>query len=335
MDIVILTLVKESACSFYRSVGVFQQLRNLDPSIRVRTVEAAHWSTLGACDLVVMERPTNENFLKAIQDCKAMGIPVWSDFDDDLFNLEPDNPGYSYHSQKKTKLTMQYCIKHSDIVTVSTPEIADVFKEINKNVVVIPNAFNDYIYKMDLQKNEEAKISWRGSITHRGDLLEYVHVMWKLAKKHPAIEWNFYGKDLWFVTENTPITEGLENSFVHGEMDMLNYMYEFRSKRPSVHLIPLKDNHFNRCKSNCAWIEATWAGAACVVPTFPEFQRVMKDTYSGKIAFGAIAENLILDKPYRNEVYHASKEYIEQNLKLSEINKTRLQIAKEISRGNR
>lgn len=330
MEIVILTGHPASACAFYRSVGVLQHLRKLDPSINVRMAEASNWSAIGGADLVFMERPQDERFLKAIQDCKAMGIPVWSDFDDDLFNLEPDNPGYSFYSQSKTRVAIKYCIANSDIVTVSTQEIATAFGSLNKKIEVIPNALNDYFFKLEVMKNEEPKFSWRGSATHRGDLLEYSDVMWGLAEKHPSVEWHFYGKDLWFITEQTQVTKGIKNSFAYGEMGLMEYFYDFRAKKPLVHLIPLKDTHFNRCKSNIAWMEGTWAGAACVSPTMPEFSKVQKDTYDGKLGFGEIAENLLLDKVYREETYLSSLEYIQKNLFLSKVNESRLQIAKDL-----
>ena len=127
MEIVLLTTHPTSACAFYRSVGVLQQLRKLDPTINFRMSDSSNWASIGNADIVFLERPQDERFVKAIQDCKALGIPVWSDFDDDLFNLEKSNPGYSFYSQKKTQLAMAYSIANSDIVTVSTQLIADSF----------------------------------------------------------------------------------------------------------------------------------------------------------------------------------------------------------------
>lgn len=329
MEIVLLTTHPTSACAFYRSVGVLQQLRKLDPSINFKMSDSSNWASIGNADLVFLERPQDERFVKAIQDCKALGIPVWSDFDDDLFNLEKSNPGYSFYSQKKTQLAMAYSIANSDIVTVSTQLIADSFIQRfheKLNLEVVPNALNDYFFPLVQKENQENRISWRGSKTHRADLLKYKREMWDFAKEHPTIEWNFFGEDLWYVTE------GIKNSFSYSEDDLIKYMYKFNSIKPSVHLVPLVDNHFNRCKSNIAWIEATWVGAACVLPNFPEFEKGKNHTYSSGLTFKSILNELILNKSRRQEVYLSSFEYIKKYLLLSRLNKVRLEIAKNFRR---
>jgi hypothetical protein len=333
MEIVILTSHPGTGCAFYRSVGVLQQLQKLDSNIQIRMSESSHWSAIGGADIVFLERPQDERFVKAIQDCKAMGIPVWSDFDDDLFNLEKDNPGYSFYSKKSTQIAIHYCLANSDIVTVSTLNIWESFsKRIldHKKILVIPNALNDYFFPLQKKHNENPIISWRGSATHRNDLLFYSSAMHEIAEKHPAIEWHFFGKDLWYVTEKTETAKGIENSFVYGEMDLMEYYWKFNSVCPSVHIIPLLDNHFNQCKSNCSWIEATWAGAASVVPSFPEFKKVSKVSYGARFAFKTLTEELTLNKNYRKEVYEESYETLEKNLLLSNINKTRLQIVQNL-----
>jgi hypothetical protein len=112
-------------------------------------------------------------------------------------------------------------------------------------------------------------------------------------------------------------------------MDLIEYFHSLKTLAPKIHLVPLKDNRFNRCKSNIAWMEATWAGAACVVPGFEEFE--MEDTsYDDNESFYRIAKALLDDEQLNSDIYFFARDYIQKNLLLSQVNQMRIQIARSL-----
>ncbi len=64
--------------------------------------------------------------------------------------------------------------------------------------------------------------------------------------------------------------------------------------QPAIMIVPLVDNDFNRAKSNIAWLEGCFAGAAVIAPDFPEFQRPGVLNYSSPEQFGDVLGNAMI-----------------------------------------
>ena len=96
--------------------------------------------------------------------------------------------------------------------------------------------------------------------------------------------------------------------------------------RPKRAITPLCDTPFNRAKSNISWIESTVAGAVCVAPDFPEWNRPGIINYGPTRPFkDAVLEALeVANHGFENK---KSEEFIRENLMLSTVNQKRILIA--------
>lgn len=335
INIAICDTAPDGGCSFYRSIGVLSQLRKINPEINVTYLNNVAWYILSDVDILYMERPVEENHIKSMEMALELGKKVWVDFDDCLHEIPRDNPGYDYFRLKLP--LMEKALDLASVVTVSTPFLKeyyqtknfnkDTLQKVNRNIHVIENAWNDYLYPMQKVETTVDFINWRGSATHRQDLLSCVRAMHDVAARFPTWAWTFIGNDIWFVTDK------IKNHFNLKETDIVSYMKFIKELHPAIQIVPLLDTPFTRAKSNISWLEGTWSGAATLAPAIPEFERPGVITYKPEDNdnFGYYLEKMIKSASMRKEAYETSFNFIMENLLLSKINQKRLKIIEEIS----
>ena len=125
----------------------------------------------------------------------------------------------------------------------------------------------------------------------------------------------------WFLAETN-------NKMNVPSLDIVIYMKTLFDLAPSCMHVPLADNLFNRCKSNIAWIEGSYAGATCVVPSWWNVPGALSYT-DGASYYEAIRAILSgeVDKVKMNA---EAWEFIMDNLALSKVNVQRLQVLNEL-----
>ena len=94
--------------------------------------------------------------------------------------------------------------------------------------------------------------------------------------------------------------------------------------------VPLHDSYFNRCKSNIAALEGTYAGAVCLVPDWPEWQIPGTLKYKTQEEFAEKAE-IILKEQFSVAKYRGqAMEYIRENHDLAKVNQARVDLVNEL-----
>lgn len=320
IKIKICDVAPRSGCAYYRGLGVFNKLRYLDPEIQIEYTEVVSWTALSDADILFLMRPCEPSYSEAMEIAQSYNIPVWIDFDDCLHEVPPDNPSHEYHKQKHLLENIEYCIKYADVVTFSTQTLKDYYSKIRTNSIVIENAFNNYNYTLKKTFNDTKIISWRGTNTHRKDLLTQKDGMINISKKYPDWQWVIMGCTPWYVTDY------IKNVAIQENIDIIKYNRFIINLQPGIHLTPLVDSTFNRSKSNISWIESTSVGACNLAPKIPEFEKPGIINYKSEENFEYLFEKLIKSKKFREDSFKESSDYIEKNLLLSIVNKKRLEI---------
>lgn len=325
IKIKICDVAPRGACSYYRGIGPLSKLAKINPEIQIEYLEAISWTVLSDCDILFLMRPIETNYIETMYLAKSFGIPVWIDFDDCLHEIPDDNPA-RYYIQDRLK-NMETAVKIADVVSVSTNHIKRYYQQWNANIHVIENAFNDYNYILEKRENDNKYISWRGSATHRKDLLSCTEDIITISKQYPDWEWAFIGADAnreWF------LYEPIEKCAMIPEMEIVKYNQYIYDLKSSIHIIPLINTAFNHSKSNISWIEGTWAGSVCIAPEFNEFKKPGCLTYTDNFRY--LLEKSIKSKSFRQENYEKSLQYIKDNLLLSQINQKRISIIEDLIR---
>jgi len=301
----------DDGSSFYRAQGV---LPYIEGCTDISHLNWTSWSCYVGCDVLIFQRPYNEVHLSVLKMAKQMGVRVIVDYDDDLLNIPPHHPAYAVYDGHKVR----ECIAIADEVWVSTSGIRESFGV----GIVIPNAHNDYLMPVSGKKEfnwDNRTVLYRGGETHYLDLKHVTPMLTGIAKANPS--WNFVFMGM---IDNEHFIDDMsdcDNVSVTNGVPMMQYLDEIGKINAPIAICPLDDTLLNRGKSNCSWLEATYAGSAyfrnSVLPSIP-FGGVMSFSLLGR----AISEGHATTLRKSNE---ESWSYICDNLLLSNVNKLRIE----------
>ncbi len=315
------------ATSFYRAYGIFPDLqRKLE--IQVDPFVTGAWPQIGMYDILYLQRPNNPKLLDLAKYAKEhLKLKIWVDFDDNLFDLPPESRAF-FEYDMKTKTVMHNILKLADVTTVSTPTLKRVFMGLGlSNILVIPNAFNDFWHKMSEKWNKESKnVVWRGSDTHVADMVYFGNAILDAIEKSSDM-YHFLGYNPWSITNAVPFHapgifgEPAARVWVHKSEDNFNYHKLLKDLSPRIMHVPLIDNSLNAAKSNIAWIEATFAGAVTIAPAWAEWKKPGVICYS---SFEEYTQLLTTQTDDFGKAWAQSKDYIQTNLLLSQVNELRM-----------
>ena len=315
--------IPQGACSYYRSIGAFSKIKD----ITFELLEKGNWVNYSSIDILYLERPVLPSFIEGMKMAKNFNIPVWIDFDDDLFNVPKYNPAHSFYSKQETLDCIITACRMADVITVTSVKLQKVYGKYNKNVVIIPNAWNDINFPFDMNALSNKKIiNWRGSATHRNDLLEYKDSILKSVNTKKDWQWSWIGKEHWMISDFIEDKQKITLD----EMDIIQFFNVMKQLNPSIHMVPLKINEFNEAKSNIAWLEATYAGAVTIAPPMEQWDRPGVIRYQDMDhIYDEIIDTMNNDKK-RKAMWKDSIEFIDSELTLSKINKKRSEIIESL-----
>jgi len=320
MKILFLTINSSDSCAFYRSAGIVPDLRRkTDHNITLTQWDQVNvnWSLITQFDLIMMQRPFSKESHNLCGYIKQCNIKLWIDYDDNLFALNPENPTYYIYNNPEIQANIKGILKLADAVSVPTEYLRQAYTEFNKNIFIIPNAFNDLLFVRPELKPRTNHCVWRGPEAHIFDLMTFSKEINRCTTEFPEWRFMFMGFSPWFLTNTA-------NKGHVPSMDIVIYFKTLYDMAPSCMHVPLHDNTFNRAKSNIAAIEGSYAGAVCVVPDWwnmpgtlpysdlPSYYESIRSILSGEV-----------DKVVLNKI---AWEYIMDVLPLSKVNVQRLQI---------
>jgi hypothetical protein len=257
---------------------------------------------------------------------RNMGLKIVIDYDDDLFNIPQDNPVHL--GFEVLKETMKSICTIADLIWTSTEAIKTTVSQWNNKVTVIPNAHNDYLLPVNKKKEfnlDTKKVAYRGGVTHEVDVYSHVDEWSSIINNNKDYDFYFLGARFMYL-------ESLcgDNYNVMVGMHIIDYFKFFSELNPNIFIYTLKDTKFNKAKSNISWIEATYAGASVIAPSFlPEFERM-----PGVITYNKHMSNVfnnVKDVPKQLSITNnISWKYIKENLLLSQVNNKRYQSLLEL-----
>ncbi len=249
------------------------------------------------------EGKTKEHYEKY----RKAGLKIVFDIDD-YWHLERDHPMYSTYKERDIPKQTEEAIIGADLVTTTTPYLAEKIKELNKNVEVLENAIDPTEKQWSTRPTQapRTRFGWIGGVFHRNDVkmmsesFKRVRMDNDLKPKiqlrstfnqgdeYKAIE-SMFTDDYKLVTKeykaflNTFAQDKEPNSpFFNDEpyrrlwgKDVYNYatLYDYID----CALIPLQDSNFNRMKSELKMIEAGFKHKACIVSDVKPYDLVINN----------------------------------------------------------
>ena len=128
---------------------------------------------------------------------QKLGIPTLMDLDD-YWAPGPEHPAYALLKAHNLAGMIVDNVRAVEYVTTTTPVFANLIKEINKNVYVLPNAVDDKQkqFQSNVEESEFIRIGWLGGSSHYHDLLQLEGVTARLEKDFNNLQYVLCGFDI-------------------------------------------------------------------------------------------------------------------------------------------
>ena len=157
-------------------------------------------ATLKGYDVIVAQRWNKHTGLAS----GAAPVPRTSrlvyELDDDLWNITPENwNAYRLYNDPEIRDAAEHSAETADLVTVTTEPLAEVMRQFNGNVAVLPNAIPDWV--LQLPRLPEAlgrtrpRVGWQGGGSHGIDIGQVASPVRRFLKRFPAWDLQLNGTD--------------------------------------------------------------------------------------------------------------------------------------------
>jgi glycosyltransferase involved in cell wall biosynthesis len=250
------------------------------------------------------------------------------EIDDDLWNIDPTNVsaynwfinGWDVGAREHHNVpeNLKANIQASDRVTVTTRALADIVRQWNDDVRIIPNYIPGWVLEWERPRTEQVTVGWMGSQTHTMDWDEAAQPVRRFLERNPEVRFHLMGGNYgsWFRLPEkqvhiTPWINGVENVWRSIDFD--------------IALAPLRPHLFNRSKSHLKALEAAALGIPVVASDcgpYPDFVEHGKTGFLVKRdhEWGKYLRELVNDEAMREEMGAAAKEKARQHVLEDHIN---------------
>jgi glycosyltransferase involved in cell wall biosynthesis len=221
------------------------------------------------------------------------------------------------------------CIKEADLVTASTEFLAEEYRKLNPNVVVLPNCIDPFLFDEPLRnEGDKVRIGITGSVGLTSDL-DILEPIFRHYENDPRVQLVFFS--LHSKSDQTKLVQEIYvgeyeilNSFKNVEWQPMvpasEYNETLNNLRLDVMIIPRTDTYFNRCKSNLKFLEASMLEIPVVAQSFSTSDSPYQGAEDSKYLelagntgeFIEKIEKLIADKELRREMGRRAREYVER-----------------------
>nr|WP_275414064.1 glycosyltransferase [Streptomyces microflavus] len=237
------------------------------------------------------------------QTLAAHGRKLIYEIDDDLWNIDASSPAaHSFFARPEIRANLQRNIEVAAAVTVTTEPLADIVRQWNPNVHIVPNAVPDWLIDHQPQQRDDGTltIGWGGSATHNMDFDQVGDQLRQFLKRNQDTELHVIGNDYasWM---RVPRQQARFTPWVPSVDEFL------RTIDYHVGIAPLRPHVFNQSKSALKAIEAGALGIPIVASAVRPYEDYVQDGLTGYLVrrdheWGASLRALAADPDMRIEM---------------------------------
>jgi glycosyltransferase involved in cell wall biosynthesis len=252
-------------------------------------------------DLVIIQYPHTEFWMKVIPMMQKAGTKVVIEHDDHPFFINPENEAYdqwglrnkkaivgpycvadwqdgknfSIKKNRRRKRNWLSCLKQADGLITTTERLADLFKSFktwryDKPVHVIPNFLDfDKWRPLPRKPGVQLRIGYMGGSSHFADMWMIKPALEEIAKRHRhAVRFVIFGPMYPVLWENIPHDMIEWHEPVGGNA---RFIAKFRTLNLDVGLAPITPDEFNATKSCLKWVQYASQGVPCIASNHPPY----------------------------------------------------------------
>lgn len=269
---------------FYRlRVPLEEMARHTDHHVEINTT-MPEWA-LEEADVIVGQRVcqpgATDRWRRLASGTYGRRPMLVFEIDDDLWDIEPANaPARSFFNLKNPELldNLTECARLADVCTVSTEPLAEVVRQVNPNVIVLPNQLPALAFAPDALQHvggDYWRIGWAGGPSHAADVEEMVpglrqHFRRRTDDRYLNLGTLFPSVDRAVAGHLTQFPWTPDMSEHYDRLTMLD-----------IGLAPLRPSLFNRSKSEIKFLEYAAAGAAVIASRHGPYERVIEQGRTG------------------------------------------------------
>ena len=291
-----------SGCGFYRVTSPLDALRGLG------------WDTgYGFGEpppdpgrVIIAQRMDKHDALPYWRRWKARHRLVY-EIDDNVFDVDITNwLAYGAYGKGEVRDAVEHAAQVADMVTVTTEPLAEVMREFNSNVRVIPNVVPDGVLDIERPRQPKVVIGWQGGASHARDLALIAPSLRHVLDRHRK------RAELHIMGTNYLETIGRPGRFTNWVPVHANLDY-FRGIDFDIGLAPLSGTHFDQSKSAIKAIEYNALGIPVLASDEAPYRDYVIDGVNGylckrKADWGRRLEELICDDAAREEMGRKGRE---------------------------
>lgn len=245
---------------------------------------------------------------------RKRGIPIIMDLDDNLWNVQNDNPAFDVYKKDSQGIkNFTAIVNEVDYITCTNPYLRNlVVHNSHKNHDLI-KVFDNYIdldlykYPQEFKDDGNITLTHFGSSTHYTDLQSsaFVSGVDKIMKEYPNV--NFLTVGSFIPVFRSKWGQRYQNEFGHVDIyKWISDRFPDVMAKTDICVVPLENNIYTRCKSAIKWLEMSSAKKPGVYQRIRQYENVIDGT-NGLLAntsdewYQAI-KTLIEDKAKRKEM---------------------------------
>ena len=275
----------DGGCGYYRMKLPLRTMAFSEPQMKIAELVPGDDLTkfekaLENTEVTVIPRLCEPKFMLLTDELRReYGVKIIVDHDDNMFKVSPLSPHYydvglenaqvqietgetvpiwedgkniDLKANRKRVDNFKAALEQADAVTVTTDILADIYKEYNSNVKVLPNCIDTDLWQLlPLLPHKGIRMGWFGGHSHYQDWYLLKNVIPKVLKKYKELTLVAMGS-LWESTLKGVNPDQVE---FHNWVATPAYPYKAAILDLDFAIIPLEDNEFNRCKSPIKWVE--------------------------------------------------------------------------------
>lgn len=310
----VVMLKDRSGSGYWRMVLPARSMDVSDAYVDVTAV-GVDTKSLMEYETVFVQRIHDWESFYVLERLKKAGKRIVYDIDDDIFNMDRDNPAARVIGRDEQMAALS-CMKLADCVTTTNEELQERLEAmLEVSPLVVPNAIDvDWWTPTPFtgSPDEWKRIFWQGGDTHGDDWRECIEAVDAVMAERSDVRVVILG----FLPP--AVLSMLKTQYWKGRVEFLEFMspetyVQMRKHvRAEVGLAPLRDTLFNRAKSNLKFLEYSAMGMPTVASTVRPYESTIESGNDGFLAndaqgwFEAITTCLD-DKRRRSAVLEAAR----------------------------